>query len=252
MEVKFTGDVFSFVVCEDTEEVEIALGNRATNASPVKYTYYWENGGGFVSLPQELSGSDAMWAPEVIYDEEDGLYYAFFTLNPPADKAVEASSAPMYMPMVATSEKASGPFVPVTFDDRNTSYPQFYYYAGVAAASQAKQSPIESQKALLFEKAIYYYNRALELSSTYTNAYYGLGVIYYFELGDADTGLEYALKAIGADPDQFGARYMAARIYVEKGDNAKAIEQYNYIIRHADKETAASAVRNKEILESDG
>ena len=133
-----------------------------------------------------------------------------------------------------------------------TSYPQFYYYAGVAAASQAKQSPIESQKALLFEKAIYYYNRALELSSTYTNAYYGLGVIYYFELGDADTGLEYALKAIGADPDQFGARYMAARIYVEKGDNAKAIEQYNYIIRHADKETAASAVRNKEILESDG
>ena len=34
-----------------------------------------------------------------------------------------------------------------------TSYPQFYYYAGVAAASQAKQSPIESQKALLFEKA---------------------------------------------------------------------------------------------------
>ena len=32
-----------------------------------------------------------------------------------------------------------------------TSYPQFYYYAGVAAASQAKQSPIESQKALLFD-----------------------------------------------------------------------------------------------------
>lgn len=30
----------------NTEEVEIALGNRATNASPVKYTYYWENGGG--------------------------------------------------------------------------------------------------------------------------------------------------------------------------------------------------------------
>ena len=112
--------------------------------------------------------------------------------------------------------------------------------------------PQLSQKALLFEKAIYYYNRALELSSTYTNAYYGLGVIYYFELGDADTGLEYARKAIGAEPDHFGARYMAARIYVEKGDNAKAVEQYNYIIRHADKETAASAVRNKEILESDG
>lgn len=133
-----------------------------------------------------------------------------------------------------------------------TSYPQFYYYAGVAAAGQAKQSAVESQKALLFEKAIYYYNRALELSSSYANAYYGLGVIYYFELGDSNEGLKYALQAVGVEKNHFGARYMAARIYIEKGDNAKALEQYNYIIKHADKETAASAVRNKEILEADG
>lgn len=133
-----------------------------------------------------------------------------------------------------------------------TSYPQFYYYAGVAAAGQAKQSAVESQKALLFEKAIYYYNRALELSSTYANAYYGLGVIYYFELGDSDAGLQYALKTVAAEPDHFGARYMAARIYIEKGENAKAFEQYNYIIKHADKKTAESAVRNKEFLEADG
>ena len=55
----------------------------------------WESGGSFVSLPQDLNGSDALWAPEVIYDEEDELYYAFFTLNPPADKtAGEGESAP--------------------------------------------------------------------------------------------------------------------------------------------------------------
>ena len=87
----------------------------------------WESGGSFVSFPEELSGSDALWAPEVIYDEEDELYYAFFTVNPPADKAAgEGESAPYYMPIVATSEKASGPFVPVSFDDRNTGYPQSY------------------------------------------------------------------------------------------------------------------------------
>ena len=87
----------------------------------------WESGGSFVSFPEELSGSDALWAPEVIYDEKDKLYYAFFTVNPPADKtAGEGNSAPYYMPIVATSEKASGPFVPVAFDDRNTSYPQSY------------------------------------------------------------------------------------------------------------------------------
>lgn len=133
-----------------------------------------------------------------------------------------------------------------------TAYPQFYYYAGVAAAGEAKQAAVESRKALLFEKAIYYYNRALELSSTYSNASYGLGVIYYFELGDLDEGLRYALQAVASDKNHFGARYMAARIYIEKGDHAKALEQYNYIIKHADKQTAASAVRNKEILEADG
>lgn len=132
------------------------------------------------------------------------------------------------------------------------SYPQFYYYAGVAAAMEAKKEAIESQKALLFEKAIYFYNRAIEISSIYANAYYGLGVIYYFELNDLDLGLEYALKATRADEKHFSARYMAARIYIEKGENAKALEQYQFIIRHGDKETAASAVRNKEILEADG
>lgn len=97
------------------------------------FTYYysddlttWQNGGSFVSLPADLSGSGDTWAPEVIYDEDTDLYYAFFTLNPPADAAYESESAPTYMPMVATSESAAGPFVPVTFDDRNQTYPQFY------------------------------------------------------------------------------------------------------------------------------
>ena len=97
------------------------------------FTYYyskdlktWQNGGSFVSLPADLSGSGDTWAPEVIYDEDTDLYYAFFTLNPPADAAYELESAPTYMPIVATSESAAGPFVPVTFDDRNLTYPQFY------------------------------------------------------------------------------------------------------------------------------
>ena len=58
------------------------------------FTYYysddlttWQNGGSFVSLPADLSGSGDTWAPEVIYDEDTDLYYAFFTLNPPADAA---------------------------------------------------------------------------------------------------------------------------------------------------------------------
>ena len=52
----------------------------------------WTSGGSFVELPAALSGSGALWAPEVIYDEDTGLYYAFFSLTPAPDTEVEGVS----------------------------------------------------------------------------------------------------------------------------------------------------------------
>lgn len=99
-------------------------------------TYYysknlesWTYGGSFVSLPADLGGSDALWAPEVIRDGDK--YYAFFSLTPPPDRNMEAAAAPLYMPVLAVSDKAEGPFVPVDFYGSgkravNEDYPQFY------------------------------------------------------------------------------------------------------------------------------
>ena len=99
-------------------------------------TYYtspnledWTYGGSFVNLPAELSGSQATWAPEVIYD--GGKYYSFFSLTPPPDGDMETSAAVTYMPVLAVADSAAGPFVPVDFYGEskraeNLNYPQYY------------------------------------------------------------------------------------------------------------------------------
>lgn len=90
----------------------------------------WFHGGGFMQLPEDLNGSEAHWAPEVIYDETEEQYYAFFTLTPPADSAMEGAPGPTYLSMTATSKTPTGPFIPVdmstirTLDQ--TKYPQKY------------------------------------------------------------------------------------------------------------------------------
>lgn len=73
----------------------------------------WTSGGSFVELPAALAGSDALWAPEVIYDGDTELYYAFFSLTPAPDTEVEGVAAPAYMPVVAVCETPRGPFKPV-------------------------------------------------------------------------------------------------------------------------------------------
>lgn len=73
----------------------------------------WENGGSFVELPEALAGAGAQWAPEVIYDGDTQLYYAFFSLTPQPDTGVEGVTAPAYLPVVSVSEKPEGPFKPV-------------------------------------------------------------------------------------------------------------------------------------------
>ncbi len=89
----------------------------------------WTFGGSFISLPSDLAGAEAQWAPEVIYDS--GKYYAFFSLTPPADPDLETAAAPLYMPVLAVADKAEGPFVPVDFYEtgkraENAAYRQRY------------------------------------------------------------------------------------------------------------------------------
>lgn len=96
------------------------------------YNYYyskdlenWNFGANFYDL-EGLAGSDRLWAPEVVYNEDDQTYYAFLVVYPTPDKEYEAFTAPQHMPIIATSKDPRGPFKPLIFEDRNPDYPQWY------------------------------------------------------------------------------------------------------------------------------
>ena len=63
-----------------------------------------------------------LWAPEVIYDPDDGKYYMFFSATPQEDTNVTAGEGVMYgtyweLMMVAVSDYPDHGFVPVNFMD---------------------------------------------------------------------------------------------------------------------------------------
>ena len=64
----------------------------------------------------------AIWAPEVVYDPDDGLYYMFFSASPKADENVTAENGVMkgsavYPMMVAVSDRPDKGFRLVNFKD---------------------------------------------------------------------------------------------------------------------------------------
>ena len=115
-----------FQVLDDTERTGYYY------AYSTGYNYYystdlenWNFGASFISL-EGLSGAERLWAPEVLYNEDDETYYAFLAVRPTPDLEYEMVTAPEHMPIIATSKDPRGPFKPLIFEDRNTSYPQWY------------------------------------------------------------------------------------------------------------------------------
>lgn len=115
-----------FQVLDDTERTGYYY------AYSTGYNYYystdlenWNFGASFISL-EGLSGAERLWAPEILYNEDDETYYAFLAVRPTPDLEYEMVTAPEHMPIIATSKDPRGPFKPLIFEDRNTSYPQWY------------------------------------------------------------------------------------------------------------------------------
>ena len=115
-----------FQVLDDTERTGYYY------AYSTGYNYYystdlenWNFGASFISL-EGLSGAERLWAPEVLYNEDDETYYAFLAVRPTPDLEYEMVTAPEHMPIIATSKDPRGPFKPLIFEDRNPDYPQWY------------------------------------------------------------------------------------------------------------------------------
>ena len=91
----------------------------------------WESVGNALDIQDYVNGQPSeirrtiwkdIWAPEVVYDPDDGKYYMFFSATPEEDANVTAGNGVMQgtyweMIMVAVSDYPDHGFVPVNFKD---------------------------------------------------------------------------------------------------------------------------------------
>ena len=107
-----------------------------------------------------------IWAPEVVYDPDDGLYYMFFSATPEADKNVKEGKGVMggsgaYMMMVAVSQYPDRDFQLVNFKDpASCGEENVHTYNEVPGATDADGNVLDAYphyyaKYLFFDPAEY-------------------------------------------------------------------------------------------------
>lgn len=79
--------------------------------------------------------------------------------------------------------------------------------------------------------ALQTYTRILELDSTYSNAHYNMGFIYYQYLKEYDQALSSFDRAVKLNPKYYQAVYMRGLCYEAKGDIQRAKGEYSYAIQ---------------------
>jgi len=99
-----------------------------------------------------------------------------------------------------------------------------------AGAQQAFQKGCASQSEKKWDEAIAFYNEALALDCTMSDAAYNLGFIYK-EKNDLAQAKQAFVKAVELDPNSSKMRYMLAVVLSLSNENKEAVEQLNRILR---------------------
>ncbi len=111
--------------------------------------------------------------------------------------------------------------------------PVLSYFAGLSKANIAR-AEVDSDKGLfLFHEAEAYYKTAIRLRQTYTDALYGLSVLYMFELYSPEDAGPLLEKILSINSQDWEAMSLYARYMVVIGDIDTAIELYNEIAEKA-------------------
>ena len=198
------------------------------------------------ALQLEPANADAVWSLAVLYDEQLELpdkalqtYRQFVKLFPSDPRVVKANErlksrepsmtaiTEVTPPAVASMETAkTAP--PPSGTSRTLRYTK-PVVRNTRAAVQAYNRGALYQEKEDWERAIYYYTRALENDDTFVNAFYNLGTVFW-EKGDLDLAKDAYLHALQLQPQMMNARYNLALILRERKERDAAIEQLQTIL----------------------
>jgi tetratricopeptide (TPR) repeat protein len=85
-----------------------------------------------------------------------------------------------------------------------------------------------------WDRAVYYYTRAVENDDMFATAFLNLGSVYWAK-GEYTTAKEAYQKAVQLQPDMIAARYNLALVSCELKEKSAAIEQLHILLKnHAD------------------
>lgn len=127
--------------------------------------------------------------------------------------------------------------------------PSLFYNAGVSAARFAKSQVEEAATLEWLNRAEVYYRRCIELDPRHGDAYYGLAVLYEFELNRPAEARSLLEDLIEFEPDSYSALGLLARIYVAEGRVSDALTIYDDIIANSnDSELRRQATENRRRL----
>ncbi|MDR2607721.1 MAG: tetratricopeptide repeat protein [Treponema sp.] len=136
----------------------------------------------------------------------------------------------------------------------NNEDPTLFYLTGLSAGVVAKSSldfpgTEENLQMRYFTLAEQAYLRSIELDPDYPKPRYGLGILYSFELGRPLEALPHLEHYAELLPRDMNALFALARVYYQTGNNERALEIYDRIIREAkDQNQKAEAQKNREFI----
>ena len=128
--------------------------------------------------------------------------------------------------------------------------PLLFYLAGMCSGRMAKAAVNQPEaREEYYSQAEEYYLRAIELDNQFTEALYGLSVLYVFEMDRPLDAEPYLQRILERQTRHIEAMFLLARVYVYEGRIEEAVELYDQIIRYGQSEEQRSrAEENKESL----
>ncbi|MCK5673417.1 MAG: hypothetical protein KAH95_08565 [Spirochaetales bacterium] len=127
--------------------------------------------------------------------------------------------------------------------------PVLSYFAGLSKANIARAEVDNNKSLFLFHEAEAYYKTAIRLRQTYTDALYGLAVLYMFDLYSPEDARPLLEKILSINSQDWEAMSLYARYMVLIGDIDTAIDLYTEISEEAwDDNMKEQAALNRDSL----
>ncbi|GMO46561.1 MAG: tetratricopeptide repeat protein [Termitinemataceae bacterium] len=141
----------------------------------------------------------------------------------------------MYLEALDSFEKA----IQYTPDDE-----VLHFLSATNAAYAAKSQHTQQLAMKYFDISQLAYKRAIELQSEYSQARYGLAVLYIYELNKPQDGIEQLLHYMEGRSNDAQAMMMMARALYMTGDFAGAVDWYDRAIPLSKDKTLATEAKN--------